>query len=169
MNESFKVTKQGLENLRKRLEDLKRKYNKNAKALTIAYKNSNGDGAHDNAEFEYLLNQEKVIVSEINSLAFQIQNAVIIEETAMAIDCVNIDDIVAINMIMTPSIEREMIIQLVGGAITKIGEQVSINSPMGEAIYGSRVGETVSYEVNKKQFSVKILRKVNSKGVSSDK
>lgn len=169
MIEQIKITKQGLEGLRTRLENLKRKYDDNAKALTVAYKNSSGDGAHDNAEFEYLLSQEKVLVSEINSLSLQIENAIIIDSVEMADDCVNIDDTVDINMLLTPTTGREMTVQLIGGTVTEIGKQVSINSPMGKAIYGRRIGETVSYEVNKNNINVKLLRKVPVKGKSSAK
>lgn len=162
------ITKQGLEALHIRLEELKKKYDENAKALTLAYKNSNGDGAHDNAEFEYLLSQEKIIVSEMNRLSLQIKNAIIIDSVEMDADCVDIDDTIDINMLLTPTTSREMTIQLIGGTVTEVGKQVSINSPMGKAIYGRRIGETVSYETNKNKFNVEILRKVSSKGETSD-
>lgn len=39
--------------------------------------------------------------------------------------------------------------------------EVSLNSPIGNAIYNQTIGDTVIYEVNNKKIEVKILRKVN--------
>lgn len=163
MDKTIKMTREGLENLYKKLEELKQKYHENELAMTKAFKNSSGDGAHDNAEFEFLLSQEKLIVSEINRLANQIQKIEIIEITEMEDNCVNINDNIHINMIFAPDDEEEMTIQLIGEDINAIGSQVSINSPLGKAIYGKKIGETVSYEVNKNQIHVNLLKKVKQK------
>jgi len=164
MIEKIKMTKEGLQKQKERLEELKKKYNENELAMTSAFKNSSGDGAHDNAEFEFLLSQEKLLVSQINRLALQIQNTEIIEMEEMDDDRININDKVHINMIFAKDDEEEMVVQLVGEDISGVEEQVSINSPLGKAIYGEKIGETVSYEVNNNKIHVNLLRKVKSKG-----
>ena len=38
--------------------------------------------------------------------------------------------------------------------------EVSLNSPIGKALYRSKIGTTISYEVNSKKIKVYIIRKV---------
>ena len=160
MKEKLKMTLKGLEEQKLKLEKLKLDFIENEKEMTQSFANSNGDGAHDNAEFEFLLAKERMLVSQINEQINKINNVEIIEVVEMEEDCVNIGDTIDINMLFDLNDEEEITIELVGSEYSTEGE-VSINSPLGKAIYGKKIGDMVSYNVNDNEIVVKILRKTN--------
>lgn len=164
MIEKLRMTKQGLENQIIKLEELEKEARELDKAMTISCKNSSGDGPHDNAEFEELFRQARMKAKEIQELKQTIKNIEIIEIRDMDEDCINIDDTLDVNFIFAPDDEEEMTIQLVGGTGKGLHNQVSINSPIGKAIYGRKIGETVFYEVNNNKIEVNLLRKTKTKG-----
>ena len=77
---------------------------------------------------------------------------------------IDIGDIVKIDMIFSESDREEEIFKLVAtnpsfGLDTGISE-VSINSPIGKAMYHKRIGETAQYKVNDRTFTIQIKEKV---------
>lgn len=117
--------------------------------MTIACHNSSGDGPHDNSEFEELLRKERLLVGEINSLQERINNVEIIQIQNFEEDIIDIDDYVNINLLFSDYDQEEMVVQLVGEEGGAFEDKVSINSPLRGAMYGHKIGETVSYSVNK--------------------
>lgn len=163
MTVKLRMTKQGLENQYQKLVKLEQEARELDKAMTRACHNSSGDGPHDNAEFEDLLRQANMKAKEIQNLKEEINNIEIIENLEMTEDCVNIDDIIDANFIFGPDDEEEMTIQLVGGTGNSLNNQISINSPLGQAIYGKKIGDTIFYEVSQNKVEVSLLRKVKTK------
>jgi len=163
VSEKIKMTIEGVEQLKTKLQELKKEFNENEKAMTASFKNSNGDGAHDNAEFEYLLSRERMLASQINYIVQKLSNIEIIENIEMDDDCVNIGDVVDINMIFGEDDEELMTVMLVGGESSGLDGKVSINSPLGKSMLGKKIGTTVSYEINNNIINVQLLEKVKNK------
>ena len=159
--EKLKMTKEGYEEQLEILEKLCKQFQENEQAMTRAYKNSSGDGAHDNAEFEELLGLERRLAKQINNQKEKIKNIEIINIELLEDDVINIGDTVKINMIFSEDDTEDMQIMLVG-TDGKINEnKVSINSPLGKAIYKQKIGSLNSYNVNNNKIFIEILEKVN--------
>ena len=160
--EKIKVTEEGLIELQDKLENLKKEFDLNEKQMSVAYHNSNGDGAHDNAEFEYLLANERRLARAIDELALKIKNVEIIETIVMSEEIVNIGDTIEMEIYHEKNNSDIVTILLVGGDGNIFEGKVSINSPLGKAIYGKKVGELVTYNVAAKDMNAKIVKKLTN-------
>lgn len=158
----FEVTKEGYEQLLRDLQRLKNQFAANELAMSYSFQNAAGDGAHDNGEFESLQATEKMLAGQIDRLVARIQSAHIIEVPELDVDQVNVNDIVVLRMQYDMDDIEEDTYTLVGGDGSSISNQISINSPIGKAIFQRYIGETVSYEVNGNECQVKILEKKSS-------
>ncbi len=79
-------------------------------------------------------------------------------------DRVDINDIVLINYGCVGDNE-EAIVRLIGGSV-EIGteiKQVSLNSPMGKAIFGLPIGGSNTYKVGDRLFNITVIEKLNKK------
>ena len=157
----FKMTRKGLEERKNSINALRNENNELDKIIALTLKND------PEADISDLINQQKVNNNMINSLEFSIDNAEIIEILDMDDELVNIGDILDTNFIFAPDDEEEMTIQLVGGEGSTHDSKVSINSAVGKAIYGRKIGETVSYKANNNNVKVKLLRKVKPNNPSN--
>ena len=131
------------------------------KELDDIYKGFKKTGM-DDAEIEALIEKKVRLEFRKNSLLQRIARVEIIETKIMDNLHINIGDIVDLLMIFDECDQEEMTLELVGGEGKTRENKVSINSPVGKAIYGHEVGEIVSYMVNKtNEVKVKILRKIS--------
>ena len=73
---------------------------------------------------------------------------------------ININDLIMLQMIFDIEDTEDMTLRLVAEPATIFDGKVSINSPLGQAMYGAEIGNTVSYSVNDKLIKVKLLKKV---------
>lgn len=96
-----------------------------------------------------------------NVLLDRIANVEIIELKNMDDLHININDLVMLQMICFEDEIEEMTLRLVGGDATIFDGKVSINSPLGQAMYGAEIGNTVSYKVDNNLIKVKLLRKIS--------
>lgn len=156
-----KMTQKGLNELNDSLTELIKKFNDNEKKMTMAYHNSDGDGAHDNAEFEELLANERMLANQIDNLKKRIESIELFEVQDLDEDKVNVDDTIKIKMVYDIDDEEILDITLVGGDGDSICNKISVNSPLGNAIYTRNIGDSVYYEVNGLKVRVDILEKVN--------
>lgn len=159
--EKIKMTKEGLLELQQKLEKLKIEFDQNEKQMSEAYHNSNGDGAHDNAEFEYLLDKERRLARTIDELVLKIKNVEIIEIDQKEEQIINIGDTVELEIYRETNNPDIMTILLVGGDGNIFEGKISINSPLGKAIYGRKVGELVTYNAASKDMTAKIVKKLS--------
>ena len=67
------------------------------------------------------------------------------------------------DMIFSPDDMEEMTFKLVGasGDFNAEIQEISINSPLGSAVYKKKIGDTCSYSVNNRNFSVLLKHKMN--------
>lgn len=146
---------ESIENLYKQLKD-------NSKSKTSSYDSAVGDGWHDNFEFEEAKRIEVSLVMQINNKTSELKNVVIVEKDNSDDSIVNINDIVELKFIFSEEEELEKF-KLIGGYNPKEYENyrdITLNSPIGKAIYNQKIGKTVEYKVESRTFKIKIMRKV---------
>lgn len=149
------VTQEGFEQYLKALQDYKEAYARLLKTRVEYGKNSIENyqtGAYD-IEAEALL-------SNIRSLSLSIENMKIITDENAEENTVNMGDIVTIQFVGDDDVRR---VQVVGGAPDLSRDDgvvsITINSPMGNAIYKKKIGEVVSYKVRNNEFTAIIISK----------
>lgn len=156
MIDKIKVNKDGLNEMKLRLEKLKQEFDDNEKKMSAAYRNSSGDGAHDNAEFEYFQGIERRLAKQIDDLSLAIKNAIIVEEEYNE-ELVNIGDIIELEVYYEKDNPTPMVITLVGGEGNIFENKISINSPLGAAVLGKKIGDCVVYQVATQQIKTLII------------
>lgn len=159
----IKMTRKGFEELIKELNSKKDERDSLKKAKAIIIKNTPEIDYDENCGLHEVERQISLANSAIKDLNELIKNVIIIEELEMDSDSINIGDTIDANFTFAPDDEEEMRIKLVGGQARTLHDEVSIASPVGKAIYGRKIGETVYYDANNKSknnVKVRILRKV---------
>lgn len=160
--DSYTITKEGYQKLLEEMQELKRKFAENERAMSYSFQSAAGDGAHDNGEFEALQGNERMLVSQMEYLQQQIDSAQIIEIPELEEGQVNINDSVLLRVIFGVDDVEEETYTLVGTDGNINENKISINSPIGRAIFQRFVGETVPFTVNGNTFNVSIVEKVPS-------
>ena len=113
-------------------------------------------------EFKVLLTEkEKLLIKKGNDILEQI--AFVENISDMDKVYVNINDIVDFIMVYADDDEEEMTLKLVSGDATTFDGRLSVLTPLGMAIYGKKIGDTISYKVNNDLVKVKLLSK--TKGI----
>ena len=107
--------------------------------------------------------EEQVIIKKINMLKEQITCAKIVDALKDT-NRVDLDDVIKLDVFNTSETKEEMLIKLVGGLGNFNVEplEVSVNSPLGDAIYNKDLGSIASYKVNNELFSVVIKEKMKN-------
>jgi transcription elongation GreA/GreB family factor len=138
------------------IEKLKEKLTNNSKGKTESYYAAVGDGWHDNFAYEDANRQETMIVSEINKLKDNLPKIEIIKRGNNR-NIIDIDDEVTLEIDYGTGKETNTY-KLIAHNPTR-DTDISINSPLGKAIYKRKVNDTVSYNVGNNAFMVKIINK----------
>ena len=135
----YTITKEGYEKLLEELQVLKHQFASNELAMSQSFQNASGDGAHDNGEFETLQANEKLLAGQINRLIVKIQNANIIDVPVLEADQVNVNDKVLLKISYSPDDFDIDTYTLVGSDGNSMLNEISINSPIGNAIFQKRL------------------------------
>lgn len=102
--------------------------------------------------------EERRLMLAIATAKSERASIVIINEENKDEAVVNFEDIVEVEMECGGEARVEKFV--ITGGLPNISEnKISINSPMGKAIFGKKVGDTVSYTVGKNTFNVRIISK----------
>ena len=153
----------------KRLEDLSRS---NSALGSEVYKDAVGDGWHDNFAFEESMRESRTIAKRIDDLLSKKKYLKIVDDKYKKENLVNIGDKVSINIKYSDDdIETEVcddieteVITLTGNYIpntTNEKKEISLNSPLGKALFKAEIGTTKSYFVGNSEIIVSILEKLN--------
>ena len=120
-------------------------------AIVLAIKTAREHGdLSENFEYHSAKNEQGLLEARIRTLRSRLDNSVLVDESELAADEVGVGSLVAIE---DESGERlEMEISSVGGAGT-----VSPDSPLGRALVGHRVGDTVEVEAPRGAWKAKIV------------
>lgn len=138
------------------IEKLKEELNQNNRQKSSAYDSGVGDGWHDNFDFEHALREEFKIMGLLKKKMDDLEKIVIIEKDVET-NRIGLDDYVKVKLFMNDE-EDEFSFKLIASLSSK-EDEISINSPMGRAIYKKRIGDKISYQVGDALFVVEILSK----------
>jgi transcription elongation GreA/GreB family factor len=164
------IDKQGYEELLKEVETLKEQLNKNNMGRKDAYDAGAGDG-WDSPEFEEIERNERLILGQLQRIYAILEKVEIVEKNDNN-DLVDIGDIIKIEMIYSEDDKEEEIFKLIGGS-PKFDpkaeiQEISINSPIGKAMYHKSIGSRQTYQVNERTFTIDIIEKINLSKENSD-
>ena len=120
----------------------------------------------DKTEYEELDDLRRKIKERIREKRNIINNAVIVEK--LESDIILISDIVKIKTYYDEEDYDIDTLELTYNEtdLTSIIKKISLESPLGKALYKSKVNDTVFYTVNNNEFKVEILEKMHVKKLS---
>jgi transcription elongation GreA/GreB family factor len=96
-----------------------------------------------------------------------LKRIVILDEVEQ--DIINVNDIVTVNMIY-PETEETITFELVAGMpdLDSGIMKISVNSPLGKAVYQRKIGEELSYIVDNAKVNIQIISKTKPKTLKLD-
>ena len=148
------LDKLGYENYLKSLEDIKKEIDENAKLMSLYVSDdAYGDGWHDNFAYEETMRKEAELFQKYNKKKSMLKDIVIVDKESngtvslnMKVELLFIDDETVEEYIITGDINSNI-----------DDNSITINSPLGSAIYGKKIGDKVSYKVGDNTYNVEIL------------
>ena len=148
------LDKLGYENYLKSLEDIKKEIDDNAKLMSLYVSDdAYGDGWHDNFAYEDAMRKEAELFQKYNKKKSMLKDIVIVDKKSngtvslnMKVELLFIDDDTVEKYILTGDINSNI-----------DDNSITLNSPLGSAIYGKKVGDKVSYKVGDNTYNVEIL------------
>lgn len=163
MEKKIFLTLDGLDEFKNEIEFLKEKLSKIQTEKSDAYSGAIGDGWHDNFAYEDAKRHEDTIVAQINNLVVNSNYIEIIDIGKYQENKVNINDMIEIKFKYEDGSEDVDKFKLTGNWKSKDCDdyqEITLNSPLGEAIYLKELGSRVQYIVNEKIIIVDILKKL---------
>jgi transcription elongation GreA/GreB family factor len=158
MSDILRLDQKGYEDFLAEIEELEKELKdiRYYKGTDVIYQ---GDLWHDNPALDNAEMQERMLMRSIKIIKAQLRYIKIIEkgpDSGMA----DLGSICLLNIVFPDGREDEKKIKLVGTSSDMNAEiqEVSLNSPMGSAIYGKRENESGSYEVNGKIIKVHLKK-----------
>ena len=154
MVEPIKVTPEGLKKLQDELEYLKTtKRKENVEAIRVAL--SFGD-LSENSEYDEAKTEQGKTESRIIELEEMLKNVKVISEHEIKTDVVNVGNLV---LGFDVDFDEEIEYSVVGSTeANPIENKISDQSPIGKALLGAKVGDTVTFETPGGEASLKILK-----------
>ena len=151
------VSKDEFARFKVQLEDLRRSKIDVQDRITKAA--SLGD-LSENAEYHFAKEENRNIERQIRELNEKIRNAQIVKSDSLPEGMVFLGHTVKL---LDLSDESETLVRLVGDATGNTGEalEVTVSSPLGEALMKARVGETVQVQAPRGSMEFKILEIVS--------
>ena len=145
------VTEEGLEEIKKELEELK--LVKRPEVIS-ALKDARAQGdLSENAEYDAARTEQAVVESRIKELEVMLERAVVIEKVNT--DVVSIGTKVTIEYVDDEDQEEYSIVG--STEADPFENKISNESPIAKAILGKKAGETVSVESPNGSYDVKII------------
>lgn len=125
-----------------------------------AYNATSSNSLGDNFDFEETERLEVMLLGQLKRKIEGLQDIIIITEEGKKEDLVNLNDCVELSLFFKKDYKETDKYKLV--AYREAGNNddeympISLSSPIGKAIYGRKIGETISYSVGSDEFQVKI-------------
>ena len=153
---------EGVLQFNKLLEKKKEELLKNSTASSSSIQNAIGDGWHDNFDAEQSLREEYMITHNIEKMLKMKEQIELLEDkTIEGVVCVS--DILKITIIYAEDDVETSIIKLTGKYLPEPNpnyEEITLNSPLGSAIYLKPIPSQTHYEVNERKITVEIKEKI---------
>lgn len=140
MAQEIKMSASGLKAMQDELEYLKTVRRKEL-AEEIKEARSHGD-LSENSEYDEAKNTQGLVENRITELEQMVKNAVIIDESELSVDSVSVGTHVSIKMIGDDEAEEYDIVGRTEA--DPINGKISDESPVGAALMGQKVGQTVT-------------------------
>ena len=152
------VTQDGYDQYMEALKDSEINLSEKLKERMGSGKNRvGGDGDYQTGVSD---NEVALAASNVRRLKDEISRLKIVSKENLEESQIDLGDIVTLLHIDTNEMRQ---VKLTGGMpVVRFGDEINsitINSPMGKAIYKKNVGDTVSYSVGKNKFSIFIVSK----------
>ena len=163
--EKLYLDNDGYQRLLEEIDLLKAKLAKNGKEKGEAYSGAVGDGWHDNFAFEESMRESRAIAKRIDDLLSKKQYLKIVDDNDKKENLVNIGDKVSINIKYSDDDIETEVITLTGNYIpntTNEINEISLNSPLGKALFKAKIGTSTSYFVGNSEIFITILEKLNN-------
>ena len=159
--EKIYLDKAGYNDLLQKIEILKQILNENDRGRKEAFEAGAGDG-WDSPEFEEIERNNLLLSGQLKDLYDELSRVEIVEKGEDN-KLVDLNDILLLEIINYKKELKEMIVKLVGasGDLFASVPEISINSPIGAAIYKKSVGDVCTYAVDNNSFSVVIKEKLD--------
>ena len=150
------LDKAGYENYLKSLEDIKKEIDANAKLMSLyASDDAYGDGWHDNFAYEEAMRKEYELFQKYNKKKSQLKDIVIIDKKNngtigldMKVEICFLDENIKEEFLLTGDVNSNM---------NNNTNTITLNSPLGKAIYGKKQGDKITYKVNDYTYTIEIL------------
>ena len=153
MNKKNLLTYQGLQKLEDELQNLKVVKRKEV-AQKIKEAREQGD-LSENAEYDAAKDEQRDIEARIEELEKILKNAEVVVEEEADLDKVSIGCSVKI---LDCEFDEELEYKIVGSTeANSLKGKISNESPVGKALLGKQVGDTVTVETPAGEFSYKVL------------
>ncbi len=149
-------------NLLREIEMLKQELRNTNLGRKEAFDAGAGDG-WDSPEFEEIERKERLIQSQLKEKYEMLSNAEIVKSQSND-QIVDIGDILLLNMVFSDDDIEELKVKLVASNNDDFNEDmeiITLNSPLGQAIYKKKIGEECTYSVNENKFLVRIVEKLS--------
>ena len=147
------VSSEGLKKLKEELEYLKTiKRKEVAEAIKVA--RAFGD-LSENSEYDEAKNEQGLVEKRIADIEAMLKNIKVIDESNIKTDVVNVGDIVKV---LDLTFDEEVEYTLVGSSESNpVENKISDESPIGKALIGASLGETVKAETPGGEIVMKVL------------
>ena len=147
------LTYEGLRRYEDELQELK-VVRRQEVAQKIKEAREQGD-LSENAEYDAAKDEQRDIEARIEELEKILKNAVVVVEDEVDVDKINIGCLVKL---LDVEFDEELEYKIVGSTeANSLKGKISNESPVGKALMGKQVGETVVVETQSGAFSYKIL------------
>ena len=147
------MTYEGLKKLEDELEDLKVNQRK-AVAAKIKEAREQGD-LSENAEYDAAKDEQRDIEARIDEIEKILKNAEVVIEEEVDLDKINVGCRVKI---LDMEFDEELEYKLVGSTeANSLKGKISNESPVGRALIGAKVGDTVTVETQAGDLKYKVL------------
>lgn len=153
-NSKVYITDKGRENIIERIASLERRLSGIRSHKGDAAENG-GNAWHDNAEFEGLEHQERMLMAEISALKSKLSKAGDVAVTSKIHSSVEIGSAVKIKYIGSGE-ERDIEIVGFGEGDPAVGK-ITYDSPLGQCITGASIGDERELKLNSVTQIVKII------------
>ena len=156
------LTLDGYKQYCEEIEKIEAEILENTKFKVEAIREAPGDGWHDNFAYEDACRTETMLQKRLEQMLIQKKKIEIIESTTFDQDLVNIGDIIQLEFKYDDGDTEVEEVRLTGNWKVSSNDsiqEVSLNSPLGRAIYLQKIGSTVNYSVNDQKIFIQILSK----------
>ncbi len=147
------MTREGLDKLEAELQELK-VVRRREIAQKIKEAREQGD-LSENAEYDAAKDEQRDIEARIEQLEEILKNAEVVDNDEGDVDKINIGCKVKI---LDVEDNEELVYKIVGSTETdSLNGKISNESPVGRALLGAKVGDTVTVETDAGSFDYKVL------------